>query len=138
MATRSLRTALTVVGTAVASVLTLTLAGPAAAAPVAPAAARAEGAATAAGFAMYKYPVGQAATGVTCTGIGLNVSSAPDYSRDDCGFANFLISFSFPAMAAWSLTGSYVFYGVCAVISFVLVLRFIEETKGKELEEMQG
>jgi SP family sugar:H+ symporter-like MFS transporter len=53
-------------------------------------------------------------------------------------FANFLISFTFPAMAAWSLTGSYVFYGVCAVISFVLVLRFIEETKGKELEEMQG
>nr|WP_314446217.1 sugar porter family MFS transporter [uncultured Sphingomonas sp.] len=53
-------------------------------------------------------------------------------------FANFLISFSFPAMAAWSLTGSYVFYGVCAVISFLLVLRFVEETKGKELEEMQG
>jgi len=53
-------------------------------------------------------------------------------------FANFLISFSFPAMAAWSLTGSYVFYGVCAVISFILVLRFINETKGKELEEMQG
>ena len=37
-------------------------------------------------------------------------------------FANFLISFSFPVMAAsWSLTGSYVFYGVCAVISFFLV-----------------
>lgn len=53
-------------------------------------------------------------------------------------FANFLISFTFPAMAAWSLTGSYVFYGVCAVISFLLVLRFVEETKGKELEEMQG
>ncbi|WP_300974944.1 sugar porter family MFS transporter [Sphingomonas sp. LHG3406-1] len=53
-------------------------------------------------------------------------------------FANFLISFSFPAMAAWSLTGSYVFYGVCAVISFILVQRFVRETKGKELEEMQG
>jgi MFS transporter, SP family, sugar:H+ symporter len=53
-------------------------------------------------------------------------------------FANFLISFSFPAMAAWSLTGSYVFYGVCAVISFLLVQRFVHETKGKELEEMQG
>ena len=53
-------------------------------------------------------------------------------------FANFLISFSFPAMAAWSLTGSYVFYGVCAVISFLLVSRFVTETKGKELEEMQG
>ena len=53
-------------------------------------------------------------------------------------FANFLISFTFPAMAAWSLTGSYVFYGVCAVISFFLVQKFIHETKGKELEEMQG
>lgn len=53
-------------------------------------------------------------------------------------FANFLIAFSFPAMAAWSLTGSYVFYGVCAVISFFLVQKFIVETKGKELEEMQG
>ena len=49
-------------------------------------------------------------------------------------FANFLISFTFPAMAAWSLTGSYVFYGICAVISFFLVQRFVHETKGKELE----
>ena len=53
-------------------------------------------------------------------------------------FANFLISFTFPAMAAWSLTGSYVFYGVCAVISFFLVQKYLHETKGKELEEMQG
>ena len=36
------------------------------------------------------------------------------------------------------LLGSYVFYGVCAVISFFLVQKFIVETKGKELEEMQG
>src|SRR5215212_7918095 len=53
-------------------------------------------------------------------------------------FANFVVSFTFPAMAAWSLTGSYVFYGVCAVISFFLVQRFVHETKGKGLEEMQG
>jgi SP family sugar:H+ symporter-like MFS transporter len=53
-------------------------------------------------------------------------------------FANFLVSFSFPVMAAWSLTGSYVFYGVCAVISFFLVQKFVRETKGKELEEMEG
>jgi SP family sugar:H+ symporter-like MFS transporter len=30
------------------------------------------------------------------------------------------------------------FYGVCAVISFFLVQRFIAETKGKELEAMEG
>ena len=53
-------------------------------------------------------------------------------------FANFLISFTFPAMAEWSLTGSYTFYAISAVISFFLVQRFIRETKGKELEEMQG
>lgn len=53
-------------------------------------------------------------------------------------FANYLVAQSFPVMAAKSLTWSYVFYGVCAVISFFLVQRFIQETKGKELEEMEG
>lgn len=60
-----------------------------------------------------------------------------------CGFAqwfaNYLIAQSFPIMAAGlGLAASYSFYAVCAVISFFLVLRFITETKGKELEEMQG
>lgn len=53
-------------------------------------------------------------------------------------FANYLIAQSFPVMAASSLVGAYVFYGVCALISFFLVQKFIVETKGKELEEMQG
>ena len=53
-------------------------------------------------------------------------------------FSKYLIAQSFPIMAAWSLTGSYVFYGVCAVISFFLVQKYVRETKGKELEEMQG
>jgi MFS transporter, SP family, sugar:H+ symporter len=59
-----------------------------------------------------------------------------------CGFAqwfaNYLIAQSFPVMAKWSLTGAYVFYAVCALISFFLVQRFIRETKGVELEAMQG
>ncbi|HVJ02226.1 MAG TPA: MFS transporter, partial [Sphingomonas sp.] len=60
-----------------------------------------------------------------------------------CGFAqwfaNYLIAQSFPVMASsWGLAASYTFYAVCAVISFFLVQRFIHETKGKELEEMQG
>jgi MFS transporter, SP family, sugar:H+ symporter len=59
-----------------------------------------------------------------------------------CGFAqwfaNYLIAQTFPSMAAWSLTGAYVFYAVCAAISFFLVQRFIKETKGKELEAMEG
>jgi MFS transporter, SP family, sugar:H+ symporter len=54
-------------------------------------------------------------------------------------FANYLIAQSFPVMAAGvGLAASYTFYGVCAVISFFLVQRFIHETKGKELEEMEG
>jgi len=54
-------------------------------------------------------------------------------------FANFLISFSFPVMAAGlGLALSYSFYAVCAVISFFLVQKFIHETKGKELEQMEG
>lgn len=54
-------------------------------------------------------------------------------------FANFLVSFTFPAMAVGlGLTVSYSFYAVCAVISFFLVKAFIKETAGKELEEMEG
>ena len=53
-------------------------------------------------------------------------------------FANYLIAQSFPVMASWSLAGSYTFYAVSAVISFFLVQKFIHETKGKELEEMEG
>ena len=54
-------------------------------------------------------------------------------------FANYLIAQTFPIMATGiGLAASYTFYAVCAVISFFLVSRFITETKGKELEEMQG
>jgi len=54
-------------------------------------------------------------------------------------FANFLISFSFPVMAAkLGLTLSYTFYGACAVISFFLVKSMVHETRGKELEQMEG
>ncbi len=53
-------------------------------------------------------------------------------------FANYLIAQSFPIMSAWSLTGSYLFYAVSAVISFFLVQSLVHETRGKELEHMQG
>ena len=54
-------------------------------------------------------------------------------------FANFLISFSFPVMAAkLGLTVSYAFYAICAVISFFLVQSMVRETRGKELEQMEG
>jgi SP family sugar:H+ symporter-like MFS transporter len=54
-------------------------------------------------------------------------------------FSNYLIAQSFPIMAvSLGLAVSYSFYAVCAVISFFLVQRFIHETKGKELEQMEG
>ena len=54
-------------------------------------------------------------------------------------FANYLVAQSFPVMASkLGLATSYTFYGICAVISFFLVQKFIHETKGKELEAMEG
>ena len=54
-------------------------------------------------------------------------------------FANYLVAQSFPVMASsWGLAKSYTFYAVCAVISLFLVQKFIHETKGKELEAMEG
>uniref|UniRef100_UPI0035CB9420 sugar porter family MFS transporter n=1 Tax=uncultured Sphingomonas sp. TaxID=158754 RepID=UPI0035CB9420 len=60
-----------------------------------------------------------------------------------CGFAqwfaNYLVAQSFPIMlGSIGLAKSYSFYAVCAVISFFLVQKFIHETKGKELEAMEG
>jgi SP family sugar:H+ symporter-like MFS transporter len=60
-----------------------------------------------------------------------------------CGFfqwfSNYLIAQTFPIMAtSIGLAASYSFYGACALISFFLVSRFIKETKGKELEAMEG
>ena len=53
-------------------------------------------------------------------------------------FANYLIAQTFPIMAGWSLTGSYLFYAISAAISFFLVQKLIHETRGKELEQMEG
>ncbi len=54
-------------------------------------------------------------------------------------FANYAIAQAFPIMLTTiGLAASYSFYGVCAVISFFLVAKFITETKGKELEAMEG
>ena len=53
--------------------------------------------------------------------------------------ANYLVVQTFPAMASGlGLSTTYAFYTVGAAVSFFLVKRFINETKGKELEEMEG
>ncbi|CAM3357723.1 sugar porter family MFS transporter [Halomonas lysinitropha] len=51
--------------------------------------------------------------------------------------ANFGITMTFPVMlASIGLAGAYGFYAFCAVVSVFFVMRFIKETKCKELEEM--
>lgn len=53
--------------------------------------------------------------------------------------ANFAITITFPIMLAGiGLAGAYGFYTLCAAISVLFVARYIYETKGKELEDMQG
>ncbi len=50
--------------------------------------------------------------------------------------ANFAISTSFPSMANIGLGFAYGFYTTFAVLSLVFVIRFVPETKGRELEDM--
>ncbi|MFT5676112.1 MAG: SP family sugar:H+ symporter-like MFS transporter [Paraglaciecola sp.] len=53
--------------------------------------------------------------------------------------ANFLITWSFPIMlASINLAGAYGVYTLGAIISIFFIAKFVQETKGKELEEMEG
>jgi len=52
--------------------------------------------------------------------------------------ANWLISTTFPALSDIGLGLAYGIYTVSAILSFFLVVRFVCETKGKELEEMRA
>ncbi|AEF41242.1 sugar porter family MFS transporter [Hoyosella subflava] len=50
--------------------------------------------------------------------------------------ANFFISVTFPALADIGLAVAYGFYTACAFLAIFFVLKFIRETKGIELEDM--
>ncbi|MEE1756961.1 sugar porter family MFS transporter [Streptomyces sp. SP18CS02] len=50
--------------------------------------------------------------------------------------ANWAITASFPSLAEWNLSGTYIIYTFFAVLSIPFVLKFVKETKGKALEEM--
>ena len=53
--------------------------------------------------------------------------------------ANFAISVSFPAMAAGlGLPATYGFYAASALVSYFLVQSWVNETRGRELEDMTG
>ncbi|RJN31721.1 sugar porter family MFS transporter [Nesterenkonia natronophila] len=63
--------------------------------------------------------------------VALGVASAFNWG------SNFLISTLFPQMAELSLVFAYAFYGMSALVSLVFVLKYLPETKGREIEEMQ-
>src|SRR5690606_26381205 len=54
--------------------------------------------------------------------------------------ANFLITLTFPILLAsfLGLAGTYSIYALFSLLSVFFVLRFVKETKGKELEQMEG
>jgi SP family sugar:H+ symporter-like MFS transporter len=53
--------------------------------------------------------------------------------------SNFLITLTFPILlASIGLAGAYGLYTLFAALSIVFVLKYVHETKGKELEEMEG
>ena len=66
-------------------------------------------------------------------GSGLAVSGFAQW------IANFAISVSFPALASGvGLPVTYGFYAASALISFFFVKAMINETRGRELEDMEG
>lgn len=66
-------------------------------------------------------------------GSGLAISGLAQW------LSNFGITMTFPMLLAGvGLGGAYGLYTLCALISIVFILKFIHETKGKELEEMKG
>ncbi|GHD00019.1 sugar porter family MFS transporter [Zhihengliuella salsuginis] len=64
--------------------------------------------------------------------VALSVAAAAQW------LANFLITTSFPPLADVSLVLAYGIYAGFAVLSFLFVWRFVEETKGRELESMHA
>jgi sugar porter (SP) family MFS transporter len=50
--------------------------------------------------------------------------------------ANWIVTLTFPGLSKFGLGYAYGLYTAAAAISFVLVARFVRETKGRELEDM--
>ncbi|MDO8145274.1 MULTISPECIES: sugar porter family MFS transporter [unclassified Isoptericola] len=64
-------------------------------------------------------------------GTALGIAAAAQW------LANFAISSSFPSMAEVGLWFAYGFYTIAALASLFFVLRFVPETRNKELEDME-
>lgn len=66
-------------------------------------------------------------------GSGLAVAGAAQWT------ANFLITVTFPVLLTGiGLAGAYGLYTLAALVSIFFVVRYVHETRGKELEQMEG
>ena len=66
-------------------------------------------------------------------GSGLAISGFAQWS------ANFLITMTFPILLVITgLGGAYGIYAMFALISLIFIIKFVNETKGIELEDMKG
>lgn len=66
-------------------------------------------------------------------GSGLAVSGLAQW------LANFAVTMTFPLMLTGiGLAGAYSIYTTCALLSVFFVFKFVRETAGNELEQMQG
>ena len=66
-------------------------------------------------------------------GSGLAVSGFAQW------ISNFIITMTFPIMLVGIGLGSaYGIYALFAILSLIFIIRFVNETKGLELEEMNG
>jgi SP family sugar:H+ symporter-like MFS transporter len=66
-------------------------------------------------------------------GSGLAVSGLAQW------LSNFAVTMTFPILLSGiGLGGAYGLYAACAVISILFIAKFVYETKGRELEDMQG
>ncbi len=66
-------------------------------------------------------------------GSGLAISGLSQW------LSNFLITLTFPIiLGSLGLSFAYSLYTICAVLSILFVWKYVQETKGKELEQMEG
>lgn len=66
-------------------------------------------------------------------GSGLAISGLSQW------ISNFLITLTFPIiLGSLGLSFAYSLYTLCAILSILFVWKYVQETKGKELEQMEG
>ncbi|EOA20531.1 hypothetical protein CARUB_v10000845mg [Capsella rubella] len=55
-----------------------------------------------------------------------------------CSISSWLVSYSFNFLILWSSTGTFLMFATAMCIGFVFTAKFVPETKGKSLEEIQS